>query len=87
MVKTLELSPEQQKMLDEVLGGGQFETPAAFLDHALTMALIESESFIAKAREMLAEAEEDVKEGRVVAIPQGGLAAFMKARRQNASHS
>lgn len=77
---TLELNKDQEVLLDRVLDSGQFKDAQGFLDYALTMALMESETFAEAARAMLSEAQADKEAGRVTKIPHGELLNVLKQR-------
>ena len=67
---TIELSKETEALLEKVLSGGSFETAEQFLRYSLTRTLTEQEifgdeTFNERMRKALAEAQDDIDNGRV----------------------
>lgn len=79
---TIQLTREQEALLEKVLTLGQFESAEDFITHSLTTALAESEAFNDQVRVMLEEAQADKAAGRVVAIPRGELLSELNHRRE-----
>ena len=78
---TIELSREQEALLEEILASGQFESAEQFINHSLTNALVE-DAFNDQVSAMLQEAQADKAAGRVVATPEGKLVTELNRRRE-----
>lgn len=79
---TIELTREQEALLEKVLTSGQFESTEDFITYSLTTALVENKAFNDQVRAMLEEAQADKAAGRVVAIPEGELVNELNRRRE-----
>ncbi len=62
---TIELTKEQEALLEKVIASGQFTSAEAFIEHALIAAHAETEVFAKFARAKLAEAQDDIDNGKV----------------------
>ncbi len=65
---TIELNPEQETALQQLIEAGQYATPQDFIDEALADAYSRTEEFKKWARAKIAASDEDIKAGRVVAL-------------------
>lgn len=79
---TIELTREQEALLEKVLTSGQFESAEDFITYSLTTALVENETFNDQVRAMLEEAQANKAAGRVVSIPEGELVNELNRRRE-----
>ncbi len=79
---TIELSREQEVLLEKILALGQFESAEQFINYSLTNALVDNNAFNDQVRAMLQEAQVDKAAGRVVAISEGELVAELNRRKE-----
>ena len=70
---TIELTPEQEKLVRNLVEAGQYESVEAFIEEAISEATTRTEVFIRWARERHQQAEENLAAGQVVTVPAGKL--------------
>ena len=81
---TIELTPDQANLVQDLVESGRYESVEAFIDAAISAAFSETERFAQWASERHAQAAEDVAAGRVVSVPRGEMASTLARYRDGA---